>query len=295
MIKYIAFVAIVLLICMNMRMVVLILTEPQFFPLLFKDIYYYFKHKRYNECPEFGKIRLNCACGSHVFGSGKTLDIVKTALDIYRKYDGLQVWDADKKKFVTQRIHIISNVQIFGVNYIPFKDIGQLIEIEKYKFGSMDVTIFLLDESGAIFNSRDYKNNISPEFLTSLLQSRKNKVALYMTSQRFIFTDKILREICGIVNECKMFWRIVTIKSYDAYQLENAINSNLIMPKKVRLWLAKDSDFKSYNSFQLIENMRKTYEPGKYLGTEEILAKSSTDGDLSRVTTLKKIYRKKEK
>ena len=288
MIKYIAFVAIVLLICMNMRMVVLILTEPQFFPLLFKDIYYYFKHKRYNECPEFGKIRLNCACGSHVFGSGKTLDI-------YRKYDGLQVWDADKKKFVTQRIHIISNVQIFGVNYIPFKDIGQLIEIEKYKFGSMDVTIFLLDESGAIFNSRDYKNNISPEFLTSLLQSRKNKVALYMTSQRFIFTDKILREICGIVNECKMFWRIVTIKSYDAYQLENAINSNLIMPKKVRLWLAKDSDFKSYNSFQLIENMRKTYEPGKYLGTEEILAKSSTDGDLSRVTTLKKIYRKKEK
>ena len=295
MIKLILFSVVALTLFMNMRLVVLIVTEPQFFPLLFKDIYYYFKHKRYNECPEYGKIRLNCACGSHVFGSGKTLDIVKTALDIHKKYDGLQVWDKDAKKFVTQRIHIISNVQIYGVHYIPFKDIGQLIEIEKYKFGSMDVTIFLLDESGAIFNSRDYKNNISPEFLTSLLQSRKNKIALYMTSQRFIFTDKILREICGIVNECKMFWRIVTIKSYDAYQLENAINSSLIMPKHVRLWLAKDSDFASYNSYQLIENMRKTYEPGKYLTTDEILAKTSTDGDLSRVTTLKKIYRKDKK
>ena len=295
MIKLILFVVVILALVMNMRVIVLILTEPQFFPLLFKDIYFYFKHKRYNECPEYGKIRLNCACGSHVFGSGKTLDIVKTALDIYRKYDGLQVWDKDAKKFVTQRIHIISNVQIFGVHYIPFKDIGQLIEIEKYKFGSMDVTIFLLDESGAIFNSRDYKNNISPEFLTSLLQSRKNKVALYMTSQRFIFTDKILREICGIVNECKMFWRIVTIKSYDAYQLENAINSSLIVPKKVRLWLAKDSDYASYNSYQLIENMRKTYEPGKYLGTDEILAKTSTDGNLDRVTTLKKIYKKEKR
>lgn len=295
MIKWIVLIGGILFVAMNMRLIVLILTEPMFFPLLFKDIFYYFKHKRYNECPEFGKIRLNCACGTHVFGSGKTLDIVKTALDIYKRYDGLKVWYPDGNKFVTQHIHIISNVEIYSVPTIRFKDIGQLIEIENYKFGPMDVTIFLLDESGAIFNSRDYKNNISPEFLTSLLQSRKNKVALYMTSQRFIFTDKILREICGVVNECKMFWRIVTIKSYDAYQLENAINSNLIMPKKVRLWLAKDSDFKSYNSYQLIESMRKTYEPGKYLGTEEILAKSNADGNLDRVTTLKKVYRKDKK
>lgn len=292
MIKLIAFVVVTLIFVMNMKLIVLIITEPQFFPLLFKDIYYYFKHKRYNECREFGKIRLNCACGTHVFGSGKTLDIVKTALEIYNKYDGLQVWWPDGEKFVTQRIHIISNVEIYSVPTIRFKDIGQLIEIEKYKFGPMDVTIFLLDESGAIFNSRDYKNNISPEFLNSLLQSRKFKVALYMTSQRFIFTDKILREICGVVNECKMFWRIVTIKTYDAYQLENAINSNLIMPKSVRLWLAKDKDFKSYNSYQLIEKMRKDYKPGMYLGTEEILQKSSPEGDINRVTTLKKIYRK---
>ena len=76
MIKLILFVVVILALVMNMRVIVLILTEPQFFPLLFKDIYFYFKHKRYNECPEYGKIRLNCACGSHVFGSGKTLDII---------------------------------------------------------------------------------------------------------------------------------------------------------------------------------------------------------------------------
>ena len=242
---------------------------------------------------EFGQIRLNCASGTSVFGSGKTLDIVKRALNIKKKYDGLQVWDSEVKKFTTQHINIISNVQLFGVEYIPFKDISQLIDIDQYNFGSMDVTIFILDESGAIFNSRDYKKNISPEFLTSLLQSRKNKIALYMTSQRFIFTDKILREVTCVVNQCKMFWRIVRIAKYDAYELENALNDRQIKPISVSYWLAKDSDFNSYNSYQLIENMRKDYVPGQYLTTSEILQKASGSADSDRVTTWKRKFRKK--
>lgn len=231
--KILLIIIIVFLIVTHANQVIFFLTEPKIIPYAIKDGVNYFRHKKYNECKEYGLIRLNCASGSSVFGSGKTLDIVTRAINIKKKYDNLTVWDSDKQKFITQHIHIISNVQLFGVEYIPFKDISQVIEIEKYNFGSMDVTIFILDESGAIFNSRDYKKNISPEFLTSLLQSRKNKIALYMTSQRFIFTDKILREVCSTVNQCRMFWRIVRISTYDAFELENAINDSLIKPLRI--------------------------------------------------------------
>lgn len=285
--KILLIIIIVFLIVTHANQVIFFLTEPKIIPYAIKDGVNYFRHKKYNECKEYGLIRLNCASGSSVFGSGKTLDIVTRAINIKKKYDNLTVWDSDKQKFITQHIHIISNVQLFGVEYIPFKDISQVIEIEKYNFGSMDVTIFILDESGAIFNSRDYKKNISPEFLTSLLQSRKNKIALYMTSQRFIFTDKILREVCSTVNQCRMFWRIVRISTYDAFELENAINDSLIKPLRVHYWLATDKNYASYNSFQLIESMRKEYEPGKYLFTDEILQKSGS-GDIERVTKWKK-------
>lgn len=286
--KFLIVLVIILFVLSNFQLFAFIFTEYRLVPYALHDIFYYFKHKNYNLCKEFGRIRLNCASGSSVFGSGKTLDIVKRALTIKKRYDGLQVWDSEQKKFVIQHINIISNVELYGVEFIRFKDISQLIDIESYNFGSMDVTIFILDESGAIFNSRDYKNNISPEFLTSLLQSRKNKICLYMTSQRFMFTDKILREVCATVNQCRMYWRIVRIQTFDAYQLENAYNDSLIRPLHTRYWLATDKDFASYNSFQLIENMRKNYEPNQYLGTAEILQKASIDSDINRVTSWRK-------
>lgn len=270
-----------------------LISEPRLIPFALHDIYFYFKHKNYNLCKENGKIRLNCASGTSVFGSGKTLDMVHRALKVYKKYDGKIVWDPEKKKYITQHINLFSNVELRNVQYIKFTDISQLIDIDSYNFGSMDVSIFILDESGAIFNSRNYKDNISTEFLTSLLQSRKNKIALYMTSQRFIFTDKILREICSVVYQCRMWWRIVRIATYDAYQLENALNDSLIKPKRVHYWLATDKDFAAYNSYQLIENMRKVYKPGQYLSTSEILDKASVGGDMNRVTSWKRKYRPK--
>lgn len=293
--KLLFFVLILFFVFANFNLISFIVSEPRLLPFAFHDIYFYFKHKNYNLCKEYGKIRLNCASGTSVFGSGKTLDMVHRALKIYKKYDGKMVYDPDKKKYIVQHINLFSNVELRDVRYYKFTDISQLIDIDSYNFGSMDISIFILDESGAIFNSRNYKDNISPEFLTSLLQSRKNKIALYMTSQRFIFTDKILREICSVVYQCRMWWRIVRIATYDAYQLENALNDSLIKPKRVHYWLATDKDFKSYNSYQLIENMRKTYEPGKYLNTDEILAKSGIDSNPERVTTYKRRFRKVSK
>lgn len=251
----------------------------------FIDIYYYFKHKKYNLCKEYGMIRLNTASTNQVFGCGKTLLLVIRAFYIYNKYNNKFVYDEVNKKFVIQKVHIISNVELFGIPYVKFSSVNQLIEIDKFGYPDQDVTIFLLDESGAIFNSRNYRDNISTDLLTRLLQSRKNKMALYMTSQRFAFTDKILREVCNEVTTCRKWWRIVKTVNYNAYDLENAINPDLVKPLSTRYYFIFNSDYSKYNSYQLVEELRKDYKPGDYLNTSEILQNyGSNDGSLENVS-----------
>lgn len=278
MIKFIPFILLFLLFIIFPNITFFIFTNfHHFFKWAFIDTINYFKHKEYNRCKEFGMIRLNCAFGNQVFGCGKTLMLVIRAISIYKMYNDKWVWDKDNNIFVKQKIHIISNVELYGVPYIKFVGVNQLIDIEQFNFGSNDVTLYLLDESGAIFNSRQFRDNISPEFLTRMLQSRKHKVALYMTSQRFQFTDKILREVCNEVTMCRKWWRIVKTSNYSAYDLENAVNPSLLRPKSVSYRFIFDSDYNSYNSLQLVEQLRKDYEPNMYLNTDEILA---TYGDV---------------
>ena len=215
----------------------------------FKDLYNYFHLKKYNLFSDNGKIILYSGSGSQVFGSGKTLSMIRDVINIYRVYDNKVVWDDENKKFTTQNIHIISNVELTDVPYIKFNGVNQFVDLEKYNFGSMDVTIFVLDESGAIFNSREFRDNISSEFLTRLLQSRKNKCCMFMTSQRLQFTDKILRQICSTVVSCHKTWRVITNYDYSPLDLEYAVNPELVRPRSKKYWFATDNVFKQYNTF----------------------------------------------
>lgn len=267
----------------------------------FKDVYYYFAHKNYNICPEFGKIRCNVASGSQVFGCGKTLSLVRYARLIYKRYDNLDVWSSEDNKLVKQHIHIISNVKLVDIPYIPFVSEEQFTHLDEIfksnNWGKMDIVIFLLDESGAIFNSRNFRTNISPEFLTKLLQSRKNKMALYMTSQRFQFQDKILRESMSLVTTCKKFWRIVTLRDYDAYEVENCTNTNMLKPVSTRIYLATDLDYYSYDTRELIDKLVKESKDGNnYLDTSEILlTRGGENVGKEFATGVKRRYRTKSR
>lgn len=225
------------------------------------DIYNYFKYKKYNQYTNYGVITMYCASGTQVFGSGKTLSMVKHVCSIYKQYNDKLVYDKGLNKFVTQRIHIISNVELKSIPYIKFTDVNQFVDIDKYNFGSMDIVLYVLDESGAIFNSREFRSNISTEMLTRLLQSRKNKCCLFTTSQRFTFTDKILRQICCVVYECSKKWRFITLKAFNPLDLEFAYNPEIIKPKSRMMFLCTDEMFNSYNSYQLIEDLNKKYKP----------------------------------
>ena len=89
-----------------------------------------------------------------VFGSGKTLDMTMLARQIFNKYDGLPVWNEDRQEFVTQHIHLISNVELLDVPYTPFTTAEQLKNVVQ---DEDDVTLFVFDEVGAIWN-RDRKS-----------------------------------------------------------------------------------------------------------------------------------------
>ena len=248
---------------------------------LFIDIYRYFKFKEYNLCKEYGKIRINVAAGSQVFGCGKTLSLVRYAVHTFNKYDGKLVYDFKNKKFVVQHIHIISNVALTSIPYINWIGTSQFTDIDKYAFPEQDITIFLLDESGTVFNSRNFRDNISMEFLTRLLQSRKNKICLYMTSQRFGFTDKILRESCSLVTTCRKYWRIIRLSDYDAYDLENCTNPENLVPVSSYFWIATDNDFSAYDTKQLINDLVKTKDD--FISDAEILNNQGENGDIRQV------------
>ena len=68
----------------------------------------YYQHKRYNEFKDYGRIFTFTASGSKAFGSGKTLSMVNWVRSVYRKYNGLPVWDYSVQEFVKQRIIVIS-------------------------------------------------------------------------------------------------------------------------------------------------------------------------------------------
>lgn len=240
----------------------------------FVDIYKFFRYKKYNECKDYGKVVTICASGTKVFGSGKTLSGVHAIRYIYDKYDGLEVWNETEKRFVIQHIHIVSNVELTDIPFIFFENEKQLIEVEQPE---MDITIFFLDESSSIWNSRNYKDNISTTLLTSLLQCRKNKIALFTTSQRFVFQDKLIRQITSEVWEAYKFWRIVRLKTFDAYDMENCTNLQLVRALATSYWFVKDSDYKAYDTTAIVERLKKMNESGELLTDAEVLESQGLD------------------
>ncbi len=237
------------------------------------DIWDHVRHKRANECRAYGQVFMFSASDAQAFGSGKTLSMVRWVRHMYHRYNGLDVWDEDTKSFVKQRIIIISNVVFKDIPYIPFRGRDQFVHLDMLPHTSHDILLFVIDEAGLEFNSRNYKDNLPTDFLVRLLQVRHNKVALCMTSQRFNFVDKVLRQICGVVTTCKKKWRIVRLQDYDAYMLENAQNPELIQPLSTRYYIATNKLFESYDTTYNVEKLKNQLESGDLLNTEEILAK----------------------
>lgn len=236
-----------------------------------KDLWQYIAHKEYNLC---GSGELVAYTG--LFGKGKTLSAVHRVVSAYYQYDGKQVWCRRRKKFVTQRIKVISNVALS----IPYEDFVSLEQIvldaerkETYDDANdtLTVTLVLGDEFSVQMNSRSFKTNIDPLFLNTILTCRHYYISLYYTAQRFGHVDALLRQVTSYVLDCDKLWRFQRLNFYDAWDLENATNVQLVAPMSRSCWFVRNRDYEAYNTLACVGNLQKAMKAGEMMSEEEIL------------------------
>ena len=248
----------------------------------------------------------NCPTGQIIaytalFGGGKTLSVVHYVTSLFYRYDGLKVWDRDRKKFVTQKIHVISNVDLV-IPYEKFVSLEQIVRVAD-KFHEMDlendtltVTVVLGDEFSVQLNSREFKKNIDPLFLNTLLTCRHHHILMVYDAQRFNHVDALLRQVTLSVIECKKVWRFMIQYEFDAYEMENAVNPLLITPQARYGWFIRDADYQAYDTLACVGKVKKSCEKGDMLSEEDILKLQCNNGtNMEAVTAPSKAYRKSRK
>lgn len=237
-----------------------------------KDLYFYFRHAKYNLYPT-GKL----VAFVGLFGKGKTLSAVHEVVSAYRQFDGKPVWCPRRKKFVVQRIKIISNVAL-SVPYEDFVSLEQIVVDADRKneyddaADTLTITLVLGDEFSVQMNSRSFKKNIDPLFLNTLLTCRHYHISLYYTAQRFNQVDALLRQVTSCVVDCDKTWRFQGNDDYDAWEMENATNTMLLTPIRRKAWFVRDRDYEAYNTYACVGNLKKDMRAGNMLSEAEILA-----------------------
>lgn len=236
-----------------------------------KDLIQYIRHKEYNNC---GAGELVAFTG--LFGKGKTLSAVHKVISAYHRYDGKTVWCRRRKKFVTQRIKVISNVSL-SIPYEDFVSLEQIVVDAERKAAyddehdTLTVTLALGDEFSVQMNSRNFKTNIDPLFLNTILTCRHYYISLYYTAQRFGHVDALLRQVTSYILDCDKLWRFQRLNQYDAWDMENATNVQLVTPTARGCWFVRDADYNAYNTLACVGNLKKSMKEGDMMSEEEIL------------------------
>ena len=240
------------------------------------DIFFYFKHKKYNNFPS-GKFNAYDSSSGIVFGSGKTLSCVHQVLEDYKRYNNKLVWDSHDKKFKTQVIHILSNISFSYLPYEKLVNLGQIVKIcEKYKFTNDDkkhCILVIIDECQNQLHCRSFKDNISPMMLKQLTECRHFNMSIYYDSPRFNQVDALLRQCTSLNIKCRKLWRFQLQKVYDAQIVENKSNDlEKVKPLKHSAFFIRDDLFNAYDSYEVVNNLIKAKDKNDLLSDAEILA-----------------------
>lgn len=260
-----------------------------------RDIYKWLRYFRWRE----GKMG-NLIAFVGLFGKGKTLSAVHFIMTKYRKYNNRRIYDFARRKWVTQKVHVISNVNLSGIPYEHFSGLVQVIQAaQQYKIldqenDTLTLIYILGDEFSVQLNSRKFKDNIDPLFLNTLLTCRHHHISLIYTSQRFNHVDALLRQVTSYVVSCNKTWRCMVHGQYDAYQLENATDPLLIKPIRRFGWFIKDKDYNAYDTLACVDNLSKSCQEGDMLSEDEILALQCNNGvQMDGVIDTSRKYRRK--
>lgn len=237
-----------------------------------RDLVAYVRHRGWDAC----------ATGSLVayvglFGKGKTLSAVHKVVSDYVRYHNKLVWCPHRHKMVMQQVKVLSNVAL----RIPYEQLISLAQIircaeqhatEDEKNDTLTVTLVLGDEFSVQMNSRNFKSNIDPLFLNTLLTCRHYHISLFYTAQRFGHVDALLRQVTSCVIACDKLWRFQRQNVYDAWEMENATNVSLLTPLARRCWFVRDTDYYAYDTLACVGTLKKSVQEGDMMSAEEILS-----------------------
>ncbi|MBO5177716.1 MAG: hypothetical protein J6C07_09680 [Lachnospiraceae bacterium] len=238
-----------------------------------KDTVAYFKYKK-SRLVRTGEI----VGFLGLFGRGKTLSVIHYVCSIYRAKNGLRVYCPRRKKWVTQRVNIISNVHINDIPYENLVSLEQVVlstdTVRDYddEHDTLTVTLVVIDEAGSELNSRAFRSNIDPLLLNSILTCRHWNISIFYTAQRFGHVDALMRQVTSYVLSCEKVWRFQIQKKYDAWELEQASSPALVACKAILCWFVKDKDYKAYDTYECVDKLKKDMKEGQMMSAEEILA-----------------------
>lgn len=241
-----------------------------------KDIYHFFKYHKWN-LYKAGKFVCYDAGAGQVFGSGKTLSVVHILRKIFKKKHNKLVFDFRRMKWVTQKIHILTNLTLTSLPYEKLVNLGQIIQVaercrrEDDENDTLTCILVCIDETQNQLHCRSFKDNISPEMLKSLTECRHYNMSIYYDSPRFHQVDALLRQCTSVNVKCKKIWRWQTQKAYDAADIENASNPQLVKHLYKSGFFCDDKLFAEYDTKEIIDNLVKAKKAGDYLTDEEIL------------------------
>lgn len=259
-----------------------------------KDAYQYFAYHTYDK---YDGGLLNCYFAH--FGGGKTLSVVHYVVALFKRYNNKKIYDVKQRKWVLQKVHIISNVHLNGVPYEELCSLSQVVccawrnkKIDKEQ-GTRTIVLVLLDEASSQLNSRNFKTNIDADFLNTLITSRHFNMSLFYTSQKFKLVDALLRSVTQRAIWCNKVWRIMVQHIYDADELEYASNPELVQPRVRKGFFICDSDYNAYDTLATVEKLKKAVDAGEMMSEQEILAmRGEMNPDNDSITQASKKMRK---
>lgn len=228
-----------------------------------KDLFNFIRNREWSKWGGFG-IRMFTG----YFGSGKSMLASKFIVDSYYRYK-----DSDTP------LNIISNIPL-SIPYTQLVNISQIIDVEEN-------TIIFIDECNTLFNAREWKD-FPIELVYQLCQNRKKHIMLLMTAPRFHLVDKSIRDVTQYVYNCvHPFWRIHLVSVYDGWDVENAININMVRSIRRYGVFARNKYYKNYDSFAIIDNVKKA----EFLDKKEILENRGSVYNPNVSNRIKKRYK----
>ena len=238
------------------------------------DIITYIRYKKWREFNRYG---IDLFIG--MFGHGKTLSMTHQARLLYNQY-------GDNLRF-------ISNYKLNDIPYIPLINFQQLVDIGEEEDNKYVGTVVLIDEIENVLSHRNFAN-FPLALLHTLTQQRKKKVYIMASAQRFFMVDKLFRSITTNVIDCNKYWRFQHCELYDAWDLENAMNYQMIRRFSNEWWFVRNIDYMSYDTSEMVK--KTTAE--QFISNEESLVRKGLDmmaNDNAVVNRSKKYIRKQKK